>query len=115
MTESCFTPVESAPSEGISLRPYQDSALTAMVAGFRQFRRQLAVLPTGAGKTILFAKLAETFQPGRTLVLAHREELLAQAADKIFKATGITAEIETAERKASLSAPVVVASVQGLS
>ena len=57
-----------------------------MVAGFRQFRRQLAVLPTGAGKTILFAKLAQAFQPGRTLVVAHREELERLSAMLIFPA-----------------------------
>ena len=72
------------------------------------------VLPTGGGKTILFAKAAESFQPARTLIIAHREELLAQAREKTLTATGIRADIEAAERKASLDAPVVVASVQTL-
>ena len=97
-----------------ALRPYQREAIEATIKGFGEFRRQLIVCPTGGGKTLLFAKIAEHYQPGRTLVLAHREELLEQARDKILGATGTVAEIEAAERTASLDAPVVVASVQTL-
>ena len=99
---------------GFALRPYQCEAVEAAIRGFNEFRRQLIVCPTGGGKTLLFAKIAEHYQPGRTLVLAHREELLEQARDKILRATGIVAEIEAGERTASLDAPVVVASVQTL-
>ena len=67
-----------------------------------------------SGKTILFAKLAEHYQPRRTLVLAHREELISQAVDKIRKATGLVADVEMGSSRASLDAPVVVASVQTL-
>jgi superfamily II DNA or RNA helicase len=95
----------------MKLRSYQQEALDAIKQGFLNHRRLLAVLPTGAGKTILFAHLAAS-TPGRTLVLAHREELLNQAADKIQRATGLIAEIEKAEKVASMNAPVVVASVQ---
>ena len=98
----------------LALRPYQREAIAATIKGFDEFRRQLIVCPTGSGKTLLFAKIAEHYQPGRTLVLAHREELLEQARDNILRATGIIAEIEAAERTASLEAPVVVASVQTL-
>ena len=95
-------------------RPYQESAMAAVIQGFKEFARQLLVWPTGAGKTVLFAGVARHFQPQRTLVLAHREELLEQAREKILLVTGIDAEIEAAERVASLDAPVVVASVQTL-
>jgi superfamily II DNA or RNA helicase len=95
----------------VKLRGYQQEALSAIRQGFETRQRLLAVLPTGAGKTILFAHLAASV-PGRTLVLAHREELLTQAADKIERATGLVAEIEKADQRASMSAPVVVASVQ---
>ena len=95
-------------------RPYQESAMAAVIAGFEEFNRQLLVWPTGSGKTVLFAGVARHFQPQRTLVLAHREELLEQAREKILLVTGIEAEIEAAERVASLDAPVVVASVQTL-
>ena len=96
----------------MKLRDYQQEAIAAIQLGFRKHTRLLAVLPTGAGKTILFAHLAATVQPGRTLVLAHREELLSQAIDKIRKATGLVAEMEKASNMASMTAPVVVASVQ---
>jgi superfamily II DNA or RNA helicase len=96
------------------LRPYQREAIAATIKGFNEFRRQLIVCPTGGGKTLLFAKIAEHALPDRTLVLAHREELLEQARDKILRATGIVAQIEAAERTASLDAPIVVASVATL-
>lgn len=96
------------------LRQYQLEAKDQTTIGFGDCDKGLVVIPTGGGKTILFAHLAAHYQPGRTLILAHREELLEQAKDKIFSATGIRAEIEKAERKASYDAPVVVASVQTL-
>lgn len=84
----------------------------AITRGFAEYYKQLAVMPTGSGKTILFASLAQHYQPRRTLVLAHREELIAQAVEKIHKATGIIADVEMADAKASLNAPVVVGSIQ---
>ncbi len=102
------------PSKRIGLRPYQIQAHEAIVRGFNDYSKQLAVKPTGSGKTILFASLAQHYQPRKTLVLAHREELIAQAVDKIHKTTGLMADIEMADSKASLDAPVVVASVQTL-
>lgn len=80
--------------------------------GFREFERQLAVLPTGSGKTVIFAWLAERRLPGRTLILAHRDELIDQAISKIRMATGIAAEKEKAQFVAAPTASVVVASVQ---
>ena len=103
-----------SPSNRIALRPYQIQAQEAITRGFGDYDKQLAVKPTGAGKTILFASLARHYQPRRTLVLAHREELIQQAVDKIHRATGLVAEVEMANKKASLDAPVVVASVQTL-
>lgn len=96
----------------MNLRPYQQECFDAVVRGYEEHQRQLVVIPTGGGKTILFAKLSQHMQPKRTLVLAHREELIQQAVEKIYKATGVIADIEMAGYKARLSAPVVVASVQ---
>jgi superfamily II DNA or RNA helicase len=115
VTESTYSIIpeclhRTVPS--FELRPYQADALKATLEGFGQFNRQLVVLPTGAGKTILFGKVAESFQPGRVLILAHREELLTQACDKVLTATGIEADTEKAELQASLDSPIVVASVQ---
>ena len=104
----------ATPSDRFALRPYQEEALRAIHAGFREFDRQLVVLPTGSGKTILFSQLAANFHPRRTLILAHREELIGQAVDKLHASTGIAADVERAGCRASLAAPAVVASVQTL-
>lgn len=96
----------------MQLRPYQEKVIADTLAGFQQFNRQLAVLPTGSGKTIIFSKLAQQLQPKRTLILAHREELVDQAIEKLHRATGIFAGKEKAEFEARHSDPVVVASVQ---
>jgi superfamily II DNA or RNA helicase len=100
----------------MDLRPYQNDFIQSVATGFNSgFMRQLGVLPTGGGKTIVFAKIAQRFHERRnerTLVLAHREELIEQAADKIEKATGIKASIEKAERQAYRESPIVVASIQ---
>lgn len=100
----------------MDLRPYQNDFVKGVALGFNAgHMRQLGVLPTGGGKTIVFAHIAKRFHDKRgerTLVLAHREELIEQAADKIHKATGITASIEKAESHADRASPVVVASIQ---
>jgi len=74
-------------------------------------------LPTGTGKTIVFASVAEEFvrRGKRVLILAHREELLQQAADKIEKTTGLCCAVEKAEDTAEDSwLRITVGSVQTL-
>lgn len=102
----------------MNLRPYQQEALNAIVRAARAgIRRQLIVLPTGAGKTVVFASLIAWLlarKPKRVLVLAHRDELVRQAAGKIAQlAPGATVGIEKAEERAD-DAQVVVASVPTL-
>lgn len=106
--------MENHSEPRLSLRPYQQEAHQSITQGFAQYPRQLAIMPTGSGKTVLFASLAQHYQPRRTLVLAHREELITQAVDKIYRTTGLRAEVEMGEFYASHEAPVVVASVQTL-
>lgn len=103
---------------GMTLRPYQTDALDAI---FRKWdegqRRLLLVLPTGCGKTIVFAKCIEQLvrRGKRVLVLAHRAELLDQAADKLQKSTGLRCAVEKAEQTCRGSFfRVVVGSVQTL-
>lgn len=96
----------------MTLRPYQQETKDKVLEGFKTYRKQLVVFPTGGGKTILFSSLAQAMQPKRTLILAHREELVDQAIEKLRLSTGIFAQKEKANHKASLHAPVVVASVQ---
>lgn len=104
----------------MNLRPYQQQVLKAVSKGWGEPgdepTRQLVVAPTGSGKTIMFAELARLKQGvgQRSLILAHREELIEQAVQKIHAATGIFAQVEKAERHASRHAQVVVASVQTL-
>ena len=98
---------------GISLRPYQQTAIDAVAAGWADWQRQLIVLPTGGGKTIVFSSIVAA-EPGRCLIMAHREELVDQAIEKLHKATSVIAQKEKAQHRASLSSQVVVASVQTL-
>jgi superfamily II DNA or RNA helicase len=95
----------------VKLRPYQQAAIEAVEAGWSEAQRQLGVAATGAGKTIMFSALASR-QSGRTLIMAHREELVNQAVEKLRASTGIHADVEKAERRADHDAQVVVASVQ---
>lgn len=84
----------------MELRPYQEEARSAVEHEWATgHKKTLLVLPTGTGKTIVFAKVAEDCvrQGKRTLVLAHRQELLDQAADKIETATGLKSAVEKAE------------------
>lgn len=101
----------------MSLRPYQTAALTAIDQELATARSTLAVLPTGTGKTVIFAHAAERYRRyGPVLVLAHRQELLTQARDKIREWTGLDVGIERAEHTVLGTAlpDVVVASVQTL-
>lgn len=101
------------------LRDYQQEAYDSIVDVFRYERRTLMILPTGTGKTVVFARLARDWPDGRVLVIAHREELIAQAARKIQEETGEMPAIEQAEQFANEGSAwgrsqFVVASVQSL-
>lgn len=100
------------------LRPYQVEARDAVLSEWDSgHQRTLLVLPTGCGKTIAFASIIDNrIQDGsRALVMAHRGELLTQAADKLKAACGIDSALEKAE-SCSLGSflPVTVGSVQSL-
>ena len=102
----------------MELRPYQQEARAAVEGQWDEgVRRTLLVLPTGCGKTIVFAKITEDCVKAgqRVLILAHRGELLDQAADKIKKSTGLGCAVEKAEQT-SLDSwyQVTVGSVQTL-
>lgn len=85
----------------MQLRPYQQEAKDAVLHEWDAGNsRTLLVLPTGCGKTIVFAKISEECvrRGKRVLILAHRGELLDQAADKILTATGLKCSVEKAEQ-----------------
>lgn len=99
----------------MELRPYQLDAIDAALSDFESgLSKLLIVIPTGGGKTIVFSNIAKRTLPGRTLILAHREELIDQAIGKLYQATGIIAGKEKAEFRARLEDGVVVASVQSM-
>lgn len=84
----------------MELRKYQQEARESVESQWADgVSRTLLVLPTGCGKTIVFAKIAEDCvrSGNRVLILAHRGELLDQAADKILKSTGLRCAVEKAE------------------
>lgn len=101
----------------MELRPYQKEAMDSVFTEWEDKQKTLLVLPTGCGKTIVFAKITEEcVRSGeRVLILAHRGELLEQAADKIAKATGMGCATEKADSTCIGSwFRVVVGSVQSL-
>jgi superfamily II DNA or RNA helicase len=99
------------------LRDYQTDLLDRVQQSWNtSYRSILLQLPTGAGKTICFAHLLQPFaNNGKTaLVLAHRAELIKQAAAKITMMTGIEPGIIKAGYQADYSRSIQIASVQSL-
>lgn len=105
-------------ASSMSLRPYQQEAREAVWREWTEGRsRTLLVMVTGGGKTIIFARIiADCVARGeRVLVLAHRGELLDQAADKLERTTGLRCAVEKADQSCLGSwFRVVVGSVQSL-
>lgn len=97
----------------MTLRPYQQRAVDSVVAGWGEWKSQLGVAATGAGKTVIFSHLAAG-ESGRTLILAHRQELVNQAVQKLHDATGIFATVERGSCRAIPGHGVVVGSVQSM-
>jgi superfamily II DNA or RNA helicase len=104
----------------VALRDYQDDVIRALAHP----GRDLVVMATGTGKTIVFADYTHRRlkQGQRALVLAHRDELISQAVAKIGAvAPNLKIHVEKAERRAARDVGlfaherhVVVASVQSL-
>ena len=102
----------------MKLRDYQEAAAEGVFREWEEHASALAVLPTGLGKTVLFAEIIRRMHErgARAMVLAHREELITQAADKIHRVTGLEAQIEMGEYHVQpyfgQMPPVVVSTVQ---
>lgn len=109
--------VPSSTSVPLTLRPYQDTCVERVVAAYHTCPRggkALLVLPTGGGKTIVFTEIARRLGL-TTLIIAHRQELLQQAADK-FRLVDPTAVIgQVGVGRHEYGAPITVASVQTIS
>lgn len=103
----------------MQLRKYQQEAHDSIFNEWENkgIKKTLLILPTGCGKTIVFAKVAEDCvkEGNKVLIMAHRGELLEQAADKIKKMTGLECSVEKAEQTCMGSwNRIVVGSVQTL-
>ena len=111
----------------ITLRPYQAAAVSAVFAEFKRVRSTMMVLPTGGGKTATAGEIIRRgYVAGRSILwIAHRHELITQAAEAIERATGCSVQVEMAERSDASSGTslfdrgtgkgrVVVASIMSL-
>lgn len=97
-------------------REYQSKCEESIFEQWLTHQSTLVEMATGCGKTIIFSKVIKRMAPRRALVLAHRNELIVQAVEKIQAVTGLACQIEKADQYASTSlfdrTPVIVSSIQ---
>jgi ATP-dependent helicase IRC3 len=101
------------------LREYQKRALDAIRSDYEDGYSSLVVsAATGTGKTQIFSNLPEHLKdilPGKTLVLAHRTELIDQAITKLRAANpNLKVSKEMAGDVADQDSDIIVASVATL-
>ncbi|KAG0209505.1 hypothetical protein BGX28_010278 [Mortierella sp. GBA30] len=90
-TNIVFAPAEHTASPVTELRPYQQQCIDACLSNLQKgIKRQIVSLPVGSGKTVIFSHLMEKVPPPypgatKTLVLAHRQELLAQTQAHVLR------------------------------
>ncbi len=104
-------------SQPYSLRDYQQELFDKVFASWGAgARRLLAQLPTGGGKTVLVAAIAHQFtrRGEKVLFLAHREELLLQAKEKLEAVTGCPTGLIKAGYPTEPEHLIQIASVQSL-
>lgn len=96
----------------IVLRDYQNRVMDLIRAAFVRQRRVLLTMPTGAGKTVVFSKIAQGVQAKakRVLTIAHRRELLRQISGTMDK-FGVPHAVLTSDSRGTPRASGVVASV----
>lgn len=110
---------DDAPApRAFKMRKYQAETISAVFETWKDWSRQLVVMAGGCGKTVVFSaitkRIIESNLTNKVLILAHTDELLEQAIDKLYRSTGLLAEKEKASDYASPEARVVVASIQTL-
>lgn len=119
--------ISPAPKDMLRPRPYQDDAIKAVFSSWTEgMQRPAVVLPTGAGKTVVFSHLAHRFRdwrtagngsalgPRRVVILVHRDELADQTLAKLRV---IAPHLSLGKVKAAdneITADVMVCSVQTL-
>jgi len=97
------------------LRDYQDGAISALSRGYELYRSQLLALPTGGGKTVIFAEITRRcVARGKTvLIIVHRRELVSQCSAALHD-LGVSHGLIQAGRTPNLRESVQIASVQTL-
>lgn len=101
----------------ITLRPYQAKADAEVVEAWRAGKKRVLLqLPTGGGKTVMFNhRAAVAANKGkRVLIIADRRELIQQAWQRLWQASGIHAGIIMSGHAPAYMLPVQIASVQTL-
>lgn len=93
----------------IKLRPYQVATIKKAATALTTSNKVIVVLPTGAGKSIVIAYVANNIT-GRTLVLTHRAEILSQNSEWLNNFGTLTRK----ENNVRLDHKVVIAMVQTL-
>ena len=99
----------------ISLRSYQQTAVSEIRTALAKYRRIVCIMPTGSGKSLVLGYTAAlAAQKGtRTLILAHREEIMKQNADKCAKC-GVEPQIISPKHRKVPTGLVAVGMVQTL-
>ncbi|TGH25749.1 MAG: DEAD/DEAH box helicase [Aphanocapsa feldmannii 277cI] len=102
--------------QGVALRDYQHQAVEMLRSAFRRrVQRVLLVLPTGGGKTVIFAHIAQqaALRGRRVGILVHRNELMRQSS-RALERLGVAHGRIAAGRGMALGHTVQVAAVQTL-
>ncbi|CAD6452756.1 9bb38c06-0a4a-4c30-a495-fa6d03d8eb7b [Sclerotinia trifoliorum] len=115
------TAAVARPSQPVVLREYQEECIQAVLSHIDQGHKRMGVsLATGSGKTVIFTQLIDRVEPRakiatQTLILAHRQELVEQAARHCENAyPDKRIEIEMGKMHASGYADITVASIQSI-
>jgi len=104
-----LTVVKSRPT----LRWYQAEAVEAIMRELDAHPSTLLIAATGSGKTQMFSEVALRYlERGRILAMAHRKELVYQAAERLHLVTGIQPQIEMADEWSGANADIVCGSLQ---
>lgn len=111
-------------SAKLALRDYQRDTIDSLMTGWTGgMKRPAVVLPTGAGKTVIFSHLIDQFReqmthtgrPVRVMVLVHRDELADQAINKIKQVAPHLSVGKVKAESNEILADVMVCSVQTIS
>lgn len=113
-------PTVVVPAAKIQLREYQEECIQAVLSYLHAGHKRLGVsLATGSGKTVIFTHLIDRIpavgDASQTLILAHRRELVEQAARHCTTAyPHKRVDIEMGNNTASGAADITIASVQSI-